>query len=108
MGTHWNQKLTKKGRAVRLSLETLTHLSEKQVGVETVDGIIRRLLGLPERKAKSNKVSQSRMVVSEYFLLTTPELAVFKDRAEARGVALLRATRMKSKPEKPRKVVEIE
>ena len=99
------QKPTGRGKAVRLSLAVTLEIERRKEGAETPDSVLRRLLGLPPKRAWRPSKKPSYLT---YFVIKRPELAIFESMSEARGAALLRSRGSELKPERPRKVVLVE
>jgi len=92
---------TKPGKVVRVSPKVWEYLKTKRKPKETIDSLIRRLIGFPNKKGEPNSVNT-------YFIL--PETKIVCDSVEeARGKAILFAIKNgKKKPtEKPVRVREV-
>ena len=89
----------RKGCAIRLSNEVLNVLGRKMRKGESYDNLMRRMLGMPTKKAKPQPI--------EVFWLLPKALTVKKTLAEARGEAIILAVRRgKKNAEKPMKVIQ--
>ena len=87
------KKRKPKSKPVRLSDELVAYIEkrrepkqEDKPELESIDYVARRLFGIPTRKG----VKQS---LKTYFVLTKPELMIFRGKAEARGGAIVQAVR---------------
>jgi len=89
-----------KGKPVRLSYLVLETLDKKRRGKEGFDAVLRRLLGLPNRRGTAQ--------ILRSFWLLPQKLIVRKSRAEAKGEAVLASVRSGKKKvmEAPIRVTE--
>jgi hypothetical protein len=84
-----------KGSPVKLSHEVITYLNKKKrrdsgTPAESYDSVLRRLFGLPTTKGEEQ-------ALETFFVIPAEEPLIFRDKAEARGAAVLRAVRKQTK-----------
>lgn len=89
----------KPGKVIRVSPEVWRVLSREKEGRETVDKLIRRLIGLAPKKRKT---------IRTYFILPESRI-ICETAAEARGIAIVRHAKSGKKIpiEKPIEVREV-
>ena len=92
MSEEAKQPRKKKGRVVRLSKEVETYLSRKRKGSESFDSILRRVFGLPDRKGNEQPLKT-------YYVIDNGGKSpiIKRDKAEAKGEAIILAVRKDSK-----------
>ncbi len=96
----------KAGKVVKLSHEVIAWINPRKLrkgeaNVESYDAALRRFFGIPTLKGESQSLRKYYVIENE------GEPLIFRTRAEARGVAIVRAVRKGSKkPEHVMLVVE--